>query len=423
MLVFVWGCTAPRPASIEVVLPDTELSTIDGVALVEPRPAVHPLDPDHLVVGAIAARPVGRDSGWTCHVLTTLDGGDSWHHGDLGLDRCIDPWVTFASPDTVVFAAIEIARDAEDESRFRAASFLSSDGGRTWTGPNDLGRGFEHPMLTAHGGSVLLLGRRMLPEAGRPTSQLVHISRSSDGGATFDPLSEARPPGTGPGHSEITPTGVAVRSDRGIIAAATGGGRAWSMRLSEDLRSFDRVTEISDRCAGGGQEASFAGWPYFTGAPDGSRLYHACVRARFEGVEVRHSPDGGATWSGPSVLGGAPADGEPTVGDVRTAMLEVNRDGVVAVAWHDRSLGEPGCQRVLVTASVDGGTTWIPPVTVSTEPSCPGRGENAWIAESWPMGGDYSSLVADGEGRFHLVWADSRDGVFALRRVMFRVTG
>lgn len=103
-------------------------------------------------------------------------------------------------------------------------------------------------------------------------------------------------------------------------------------------------------------------------------------------------------------------------------MLAVNRDGVVAVAWYDRRLDpEEVCQDVYLSVSEDGGATFRAPLRVTTETSCPDVPGNEGVSGSWPMGGDYSSLAAGPDGSFHLVWADSRDGRFGLRRARFRV--
>jgi hypothetical protein len=70
---------------------------------------------------------------------------------------------------------------------------------------------------------------------------------------------------------------------------------------------------------------------------------------------------------------------------------------------------------VFFTASRDGGETFLPEVKVSSAENCPitpANGEAGW---RWPTGGDYHGLAADAAGRFHLVWADSRDGIYQLR--------
>ncbi len=73
-----------------------------------------------------------------------------------------------------------------------------------------------------------------------------------------------------------------------------------------------------------------------------------------------------------------------------------------------------------MTASRDGGATFLPAVRVSTETSCPSAPGNGRVAESWAAGGDYGSLAAAPDGSFHVVWADSRGGHFQLRHAAFR---
>jgi len=105
--------------------------------------------------------------------------------------------------------------------------------------------------------------------------------------------------------------------------------------------------------------------------------------------------------------------------NARTPMLAVAPDGAIGVAWYERGADPEGlCQEVWFTGSNDGGETFSEAVRVSTEASCPGRPENGRAGRSWSAGGDYSSMVTDSEGRFHLVWADSRDGPFHLRRAL-----
>ena len=103
-------------------------------------------------------------------------------------------------------------------------------------------------------------------------------------------------------------------------------------------------------------------------------------------------------------------------------MLAVNPDGVVGIAWYDRRINpHAACQHTYFTASLDGGRSVLPPVRLSQAESCLEGPGNAWVANSWPMGGDYGSLVIDGDGRFHIVWADSRSGRSALRRAVVSV--
>jgi hypothetical protein len=79
------------------------------------------------------------------------------------------------------------------------------------------------------------------------------------------------------------------------------------------------------------------------------------------------------------------------------------------------------CQEVFFTASLDGGQTFLPEVKVSSEKSCPMSSENGEAAWRWPAGGDYMGLATDADGRFTMVWADSRRGVYGLRTATLRV--
>ena len=51
---------------------------------------------------------------------------------------------------------------------------------------------------------------------------------------------------------------------------------------------------------------------------------------------------------------------------------------------------------------------------VASAPSCPDTARNGRVATRWPEGGDYSGLAAAADGTFHVLWADSRDGIYRL---------
>ena len=100
----------------------------------------------------------------------------------------------------------------------------------------------------------------------------------------------------------------------------------------------------------------------------------------------------------------------------QTPSVAVNGEGVVGVTWYERRKEAGGeCQHVYFTASLDGGKTFLPEVRVSSAPSCPATPRNGRAGTRWPAGGDYSGLVAAADGTFHVLWADSRDGIYRLR--------
>lgn len=405
--------------------------------LTEPFLAVNPSDPAHLIVGAIVA-PASDGAPWRCAVLASFDDGVTWQRVDFDMERCIDPWVVFTTAGDVQFVGIELLRGVDGDARFHLVSFRSQDGGLTWSGaPTSLGRAHEHAMLAVDRsrprGAVYLTSRRMRRTPAGEPRHTVYVARSRDEGRTFTSLAELRP-----SNLALNPTGLGFLTDgtlvisfydfqrnvdgfkeRGMLANA----RAWIYRSEDGGESFSAPVLIAEECASG-VEGSFPGYPFL--AVDTSagayrdRLYHVCVRPGYDGVAFSYSADGGERWSNPLSVD-RQVDGGPA--HVRTPMLAVNDAGIVGVAWYDRRHDpDRQCQDLYFTASRDGGATFAQPVRISTATSCPNVQGNGRAARSWPAGGDYSSLATGADGRFHVIWADSRSGRFALRHAAIRVT-
>lgn len=414
---------------ITVLRPDTPVAgQVPDLPHVEPYVVAQPGAPDDLLAGAILVSPARGEGAWRCAVFRTGDAGADWSRHDLPVRRCIDPWVAFTEDGGALFTGIEILEEGEDRQRLHLVVFRSPDGGRTWPNePVSLGRGFDHELLTVdrRDGTVWLASQRIRRDsAGRPEERAV-LQRSRDHGRTFELVSDLRPFAL-----PLRPTGLEVLSDGTLAvtlhdrlpgdAGTTGSRRAWSVVSTDGGRSFSEPRFVTEAC---GPADGFPGYPFLdVDASDGpyrDRLYHVCVRTGFEGIALVRSGDGGRSWSDAVRVDAPPADGPA---HARTAMLAVDGTGVVAVAWYDRRLDpERVCQDLYFTASTDGGETFAEPVRVSTETSCPGAEGNGRVADSWPMGGDYSSLAGLPGGGFHVLWADSRSGVFQLRQARLRV--
>lgn len=121
--------------------------------------------------------------------------------------------------------------------------------------------------------------------------------------------------------------------------------------------------------------------------------------------------------------------------------VAVNDSGVVAISWFDTRGAQDGrSYRQFITASLDGGRTWLAATAVSEQAGDPHGAVNltyqvsAWrhpadsmrisltsAASRWGTGGDYMGLVADASGVFHPWWTDSRTGTFQIMTAEVRV--
>jgi hypothetical protein len=137
------------------------------------------------------------------------------------------------------------------------------------------------------------------------------------------------------------------------------------------------------------------------------------------GLHVQSSSDG-VDWTPPVRVTGGPD------GPIAYATIAVSTRGEVGLAWIQ---GEPGdavrpndkqwtarehAWTMYAAASADGGKTFTSPrrlfeAEYRTDPTVP----------RWPYGSEYVSLAASPDGRFHLVWIDTRDAKGAIQTVAF----
>ncbi|HSR43358.1 MAG TPA: sialidase family protein, partial [Longimicrobiales bacterium] len=386
---FLASRPAAGPARVVTDVPDEAVEAPGPPhPLMEPRPAVHPEDPDLQLVAAITRGSDGVP--WHCMVYRTDDGGGSWSRHDFReMERCIDPWAAFLPGGTALVSATDIRSDAEGDERFQLLAWRSEDGGASWTGPTDLGRTHEHAMLApGPDGSLYLASRVTTPTAQGTLRHAVHLARSDDGGRTFTERFRLVP-----GVRSVMPTGVVPLEEGRVALSYRGSNRNMASGQEEDapatsawLLAVDGAGEgalthrlIHDGCSTGALEGAFPGYPQMAGTSDG-RLYHACVRPGLQGVALSRSHNGGRSWSRAVRVDGL-TDAEDA--HVRTPMVAVGPDGTVGVGWYDRRHDpDRACQDVYFTASADGGETFTEPLRVTTQTSCPGAEGNGSAGSS-----------------------------------------
>ncbi len=247
----------------------------------------------------------------------------------------------------------------------------------------------------------------------------ISLLASKDNGQSFQLINQFKPLDT---VDALNPTGIIENSDASLVVSFVEfpSFLTKSVRSTDLGKSFTDPIIVSDRC---GECPTFPGYPFLASGqinrPFSDNLYHVCIGKDFSGIWFSGSKNRGKSWEKAIRIDSPPNNGNA---HVRTAMLAVNNQGVVGVAWYDRRNDpQKNCQDIYFTASTDGGQSFVEPVRISTEISCPSTEGNGRTSNSWPGGGDYSSMTTDADGVFHIVWSDSRSGTAQIRHAAIEV--
>jgi hypothetical protein len=391
------------------------------VATVEPYLAVDPYDPKHMVASVSLASQMGdprqSDGGGgtiTCAALASFDAGERWQRHDFPGRSCLDSWVAMLRDGRAVFLAQEGSE---------LVTFRSTDGGRTWAEkPTSFGRGFDHGSMAVdrRDNALYVVAHHSVRETDGISRTSVFVARSDDAGATFETKTDVTPLSlpTFPLSPVVTSTGTLVVPFRNLARSISSMPQppldlTWSIASADRGRTFSAPSFVAD-C--GSRWSSVATDPSTGSFKD--RIYLTCWDRPMERLYLFTSNDAGRSWSPPTLV---------SRGYVQNGMVAVNDQGIVGVAWYDGRDDPRGyravfrCQHVYFAASLDGGTTFLPEVKVSTAENCPDTPQNAEAGRRWVAGGDYFGLAAGAAGSFQLLWADSREGIYQLRSSSVRV--
>ncbi len=374
--------------------------------------AADPNHGDRLLAGSMVLDQGTVKGGLSVVAYASGDGGRTWR---VTLERnaekrgpyYADPAVAFGPDGVTYFAAIRLT----PQSALEITS--SRDGGHTWAAPFITEKvPVDRPFLVVDCTNSRFRGRAycLLSLNGE-----LAVYRSRDEAKTFDPpkpfLCEGSAQGRGPGQGVVLADGTLVLPYR-VLTKATD--QQYSLRLRRSNTGGESFLEeqfLRDHSAAH-QLRINPGSPML-GTDPGSRafrdrLYLVWSERTEAGMRVvlLISKDQGVHWSEPITISDQAGLGERDQGSSRYAFLPsiaVNRAGIVAVSWYEATLRERKLTwNLLLRASLDGGSTWLPSVRVSDVASS--APEDTWV-------GDTTGLAADIAGVFHPLWIDNRTGV------------
>ncbi|MFN2545121.1 MAG: sialidase family protein [Actinomycetota bacterium] len=388
--------------------------------------AVDPLDANHLISSS-------NDLTDTMHVYESLDGGATWQDANLDLlpAFCYDPWVDFGlTPDTV---------NPGQYLSYPIVSYECSDERIAWRKPGTTtwktlkfsvalaGTAPDRDMVVADNnpaspffGSVyvgfddngnantayVLSTRNLIPAAGNPIWK--RSPKINDVSTTIGVNVAVRPDGTITA-SWLDYSNQIIYSDR-----STDGGLTWGAdHVITTLRIPTQPFFINMPPQ---PTRGVLAFPFTVAAPAGAQFAGRVYASYFDipetgstsglvtNIYVRHSDDGGVTWSAPKRLSdnGVPA---PTWNFFPA--ISVAPDGAVGVSFYDTRDDATGLTtNRYFSLSTDGGDTWSPNFRISSAPSA----EYNPLSADANQYGDYEGMDAGPTGSFYSVWADSRSG-------------
>ena len=361
---------------------------------------VDPTDPDRQVITFKYERSESETA-----AIATTDGGATWvpHIANRSGD-----------PDAVTGPDGVMHRSLIDNSAGKRIGYLrSTDGGQTWSDRRTLDARLDHPHITIDLGSDSATQGRLYIAGRRFDNRGIDLLRSDDNGDTWSTTTRDLGGQFNTGfvyNLQTTDNGTLLIPMRGKNNIKSKDGKFDGNRVEQGIvRSTDggqtlsSVIQIGDRDEPGSQgPGGFAGVSLAIGPHEGGE------RAYFGYIEKRTNPDGavlklatsddaGATWTDAEV-----AITPPTGKGLGSLSLMANPDGVLGLQYY--LIDENATSySVHFTASLDGGETFLDPVTLAKAATEPGDQPRF-------IGQDQVFAHAGSDGAFYTVWTDHSDG-------------
>jgi hypothetical protein len=411
--------------------------------------ALNPREPAQMIATSIVFGDPLYPRG-TSRVYASRDGGRTWQRSSAvgkGVSALMgtDPIVYYDYTGAALFGSIS-------SGEFRV--WRSTDAGLHWNSVAEIPGGLYDRQYLAvdmtpgpYSGRLYAAGQTTVTQTTGNRYPLLGITYSTDNGVTFVPATfvdatlDGQPGGLGGiGDLLITSRGIVVVPFFGgpdlkpsslrqfWTLTSDNGGRTYSaphpgLPMGRGPAGFRRIKTFSNLRATIDQSHG----------PFSDRLYVSWIDFsddRYD-IKISHSDDLGLTWSTPVKVNDNVGPDDPS-----NAAIAVNRDGVLAVIWNDRRDDPKNeCYRLYVSASNDGGDTFLPNIQVNPQPTCTNAPGNWFVSiasgvgninlsgvpDRFPNGGETQGLVAGPDGRFHATWNNGESGVMQLWYTDFEV--
>ncbi len=349
---------------------DGQTGTVTKDAEVEPQVAVNP----HTAGNIIGAWQQDRWSNGGAHGLLagfSTDGGKTWGESQLPFSGCVtgsnpvldpftgtpynrasDPWVSIGPDGTayaVALAATETTVSGGGNNDTGVAAATSTDGGKSW--------GNARLVKSDQGTSPVFEFTHFFNDKESVTADPIH------GGTAYVVWDRL----TAPSHSPDAALRAHAFRGPAWFSKTTDGGKTWTGTRAifdpgQNSQTIGNVIVVNPRT---GALYDFFEQFQTTGSPK--------FTPRGFSVGFVSSPDGGATWSGPTTVAAQQfvTDTDPNTGAaLRTGegLPSVAIDpstGQLYVVWSDDRFTGGTINQIVISTSTDGGKDWTAPAVIS----------------------------------------------------------
>lgn len=447
-----------------------------SVYVFEPSISVNPKDERNIVVGVTAVDPARiAQKGYTPgraqpESWFTKNGGRSWKRSawPKPIDEVVRTGIHFHS--IVIFGGegeVWATFDGDSGAPLKASTrlLMSRDGGATWPTFGTAGqKSRDIPGLESL--AMADQSRPALDATNGPHKGTLYLTTL--GGLDNSVLLFARSPNDGIWRNTVVTSSATLQQDRqlphdiGLVVPArdlliSRDGRlivpliAYQSKTSSKNKPFYFATSwLTSSVDGGltfskpqpvvGRDGKSLGGSHSlferyaidsSGGPFSATIYRTWPQFIFPvwKLFLSQSTDGGQSWAEPKVIEQLEdPDGIITKGSYgeiapqTQSIVSVNAQGVVMLSWYrlakgtTQAFGKPTyTHRRFVTASVDGGKTFLPPsalASVVTTDFLPPNTEETKYRDPHINGdlGHYMRVEVDPSGAFHHAWLDGRTG-------------